>query len=63
VPTAVPVGLVDLPHHRIWDSLIVSDAQTAGCSTLLTEEDLQHELEIDGLRIANPFRTTVGSVS
>ena len=45
-----------------WDSLIVAAAQSAGCETLLTE-DLRHDLEIDGLRIADPFRTAVGSVS
>ena len=45
-----------------WDSLIVAAAQAARCSTLLTE-DLQHDLEVDGLRIADPFRTPVGSVS
>jgi predicted nucleic acid-binding protein len=45
-----------------WDALIVSAAQAAGCVTLLTE-DLQHGLEIDGLVVADPFRTPVGSVS
>jgi predicted nucleic acid-binding protein len=45
-----------------WDSLIVAAAQAAGCEALLTE-DLQHGLDIDGLRVADPFRTTVGSLS
>ncbi len=45
-----------------WDSLIVAGAQAAGCEALLTE-DLQHGLDIDGLRVADPFRTTVGSLS
>jgi predicted nucleic acid-binding protein len=45
-----------------WDSRIVAAAQTAGCGTLLTE-DLQHDLDIDGVRVADPFRTPVGSVS
>jgi predicted nucleic acid-binding protein len=31
------------------------------CEALLTE-DLQHGLDIDGLRIADPFRTAVGSL-
>ena len=44
-----------------WDSLIVAAAQAAGCEALLTE-DLQHGLDIDGLRVADPFRTTVGSL-
>jgi predicted nucleic acid-binding protein len=45
-----------------WDALIVSAAQAAGCGILLTE-DLQHDLDIDGLRVVDPFRTPVGSVS
>jgi predicted nucleic acid-binding protein len=44
-----------------WDSMIVAAAHAAGCETLLTE-DLQHDLVIDGLRIADPFRTPVGSL-
>ena len=44
-----------------WDSLIVAAAQAAGCETVLTE-DLQHGLDIDGLRIADPFVTSVGSL-
>ena len=44
-----------------WDSLIVGAAQAAGCEALLTE-DLQHGLEIDGLHVADPFRTPVGSL-
>jgi predicted nucleic acid-binding protein len=44
-----------------WDSLIVAAAQAAGCETLLTE-DLHHGLEIDGLRVADPFRTPVSSL-
>jgi predicted nucleic acid-binding protein len=43
-----------------WDSLIVAAAHAAGCDVLLTE-DLQHDLVIDGLRIADPFRTPIGS--
>ncbi len=37
-----------------WDSLIVAAAIAQDCSTLLTE-DLQHGLQIDKLRVANPF--------
>ena len=44
------------------DSLIVAAAQAAGCEAVLTEH-LQHGLEIDGLRIADPFQTAVGSLS
>lgn len=38
-----------------WDSLIVAAAIAQDCSTLLTE-DLQHGLQIDNLRVVNPFR-------
>lgn len=37
-----------------YDSLIVASALTAGCNQLLTE-DLQHDQEIEGLVIRNPF--------
>ena len=37
-----------------WDSLIVSSAQQQGCEWLLSE-DLQHNQQIDGVRILNPF--------
>jgi predicted nucleic acid-binding protein len=37
-----------------WDSLIVASALLQDCQTLLTE-DLQNGLEINGLRILNPF--------
>ncbi len=36
------------------DSLIVAAALEAGCRRLLTE-DLQHDQQIDGLTIQNPF--------
>lgn len=45
-----------------WDSLIVAAAQAAACEAILTE-DLRHGLEVDGLRIADPFQTPVGSIS
>lgn len=38
-----------------WDSLIVAAAKVADCSYVLTE-DLQHEQDLDGLRVINPFR-------
>lgn len=37
------------------DSLIVAAALEAGCQRLLTE-DLQHDQQIDGLTIQNPFK-------
>jgi predicted nucleic acid-binding protein len=53
--------LEDRFELSFWDSLIVAAAETAGCSALLTE-DLQHDLDIDGLRVVDPFRTAVGSL-
>jgi len=43
-------------QHRLswWDALVVAAAQQARCTTLLTE-DLQDGLELDGLRVVNPF--------
>ncbi len=37
-----------------WDALMVASAQQQGCTLLLTE-DLQHDQQIDGVRIINPF--------
>jgi predicted nucleic acid-binding protein len=37
-----------------WDALIVAAAQLAGCSVLMTE-DMQDGLQLDGLRLMNPF--------
>jgi len=44
-------------RHQLswWDSLIVSAAQMAGCSWLLTE-DLEHHRLFDGVRVVDPFR-------
>ncbi|MBN8505969.1 MAG: PIN domain-containing protein [Burkholderiales bacterium] len=39
-----------------WDALMVAAAQQLGCTHLLTE-DLQHDQQIDSLRIVNPFLT------
>jgi predicted nucleic acid-binding protein len=38
-----------------WDALMVAAAQQLGCTLMLTE-DLQHDLQIDRLRIVDPFR-------
>lgn len=40
-----------------WDSLIVASARAQQCEILLSE-DLQDGLNIDGLRVMNPFSTT-----
>jgi predicted nucleic acid-binding protein len=53
--------LEDRYRLAFWDSLIVAAAQSAGCEVVLTE-DLQAGLEIDGLRIVDPFQTPVGSL-
>ena len=37
-----------------WDALMVAAAQHMGCTLLLTE-DMQHDQQIDGVRIVNPF--------
>lgn len=37
-----------------YDSLIVAGAQVAGCRVLFSE-DLQHDQDLDGLRVVNPF--------
>jgi predicted nucleic acid-binding protein len=37
-----------------WDALIVCSAAAAGCVRLLSE-DMQHDREIAGLRIENPY--------
>jgi predicted nucleic acid-binding protein len=40
-----------------WDALVVAAAKLADCSLLLSE-DLQHDQDLDGLRIINPFRVS-----
>ncbi len=37
-----------------WDALMVAAAQQQGCTYLLSE-DLQHEQQLDGVRVLNPF--------
>lgn len=46
--------LQDRFRFSFWDSLIVAAAQAAECRYLLTE-DLQHDQELDGLTVVNPF--------
>lgn len=38
-----------------WDALMTAAALQQGCNLLLTE-DLQHDQQIDGVRIVNPFK-------
>jgi predicted nucleic acid-binding protein len=45
-----------------WDALIVAAARTAGCTHVLSE-DLQHDQDLDGVRIANPFLVPPGPLA
>lgn len=47
----------DRYHISFWDALIAAAAKAASCRWLLTE-DLQHNQELDGLTIVNPFQRT-----
>ena len=40
-----------------WDALIVSSAHQQGCAYLLSE-DLQHDQQIDAVRVINPYLST-----
>ena len=53
--------LEDRFGFSFWDSLIVAAVHMASCDVLLTE-DLQHEADIDGVRILDPFRLPIGEV-
>jgi predicted nucleic acid-binding protein len=51
------LAAIDLHRLRslsFWDALVTTTASFAGCERLLTE-DLQHGLELSGLRVENPF--------
>jgi predicted nucleic acid-binding protein len=37
-----------------WDALVVAAAHVARCDVLLSE-DLQHGLDLDGVRVVDPF--------
>lgn len=50
--------LSDSAQISYWDALIVITARLAGCTTLYTE-DLNHGQQIHGVRILNPFKTTI----
>lgn len=43
-----------LNQLSFWDSLIISAAKSANCTTIYTE-DLQHNQRIGNVRICNPF--------
>ena len=45
-----------------WDSLIAAAARSAGCRFLLTE-DLQHDQDLNGVRVLSPFIARPSSFS
>ena len=45
-----------------WDALIVASASAAGCTHLLTE-DLQHDQDLDGVVVVNPFLRQPGRLA
>lgn len=47
--------LKDRHHFSFYDSLIISAALRANCTTLFSE-DLQHKQQIDSMVIINPFK-------
>lgn len=44
-----------------WDSLIIASAQQLGCTYLLSE-DLQHDQELEELRVIDPFRLSPADI-
>jgi predicted nucleic acid-binding protein len=54
-------GLSDRYGFSWWDAQIVAAARRADCAILLSE-DMQHGLEIEGLRIVNPFLNPEGGM-
>ena len=44
-------------HHGYgwWDSMLLASASLAGCDFFLSE-DMQHQQDIDGMTILNPFK-------
>ena len=57
-PTLIEQGIDRSISSQVsfWDALILVAAANAGCDELLTE-DLSDGQIVDGVRIANPFRT------
>lgn len=45
-----------------WEALIVPAAQQAGCTHLLTE-DLDHNQDMDGVRLIDPMQVKSGALS
>jgi predicted nucleic acid-binding protein len=66
VPVDQPVptsawSIEDRHGLSFWDALVAAAAHEARCEVLLTE-DLQHGMDLDGVRVADPFRTAVGAI-
>ncbi len=66
-PLLVDEATVDLAweiqdQHPLsyWDALMVAAARQQGCAVMLTE-DLQHGLQLGGVRIVDPFREPPGA--
>jgi predicted nucleic acid-binding protein len=49
------IDLHRLHGFSFWDALVIQTARQSGCVVLFSE-DMQHQQEIDGVRIVNPFR-------
>jgi predicted nucleic acid-binding protein len=49
------IDLYRMHAFSFWDSMIVHTARKSGCRILLSE-DMQHEREIYGIQIVNPFQ-------
>ncbi len=67
-PVQIDEGILDAAWSiedrfglSFWDALVVAAAHDAGCAFLLTE-DLKHGADLDGVKVADPFRTPVGSI-
>jgi predicted nucleic acid-binding protein len=54
--------LQDRIGFSYWDALMVAAAQQQGCRYLLTE-DLQHQQQIDGVQVLNPFLVGPGQLA
>ncbi|HEX4960641.1 MAG TPA: PIN domain-containing protein [Thermoanaerobaculia bacterium] len=54
--------LQDRYDLSFWDCLIAAAARIAGCRFLLTE-DLQHDQDLNGVRVLNPFIARPSSFS
>jgi predicted nucleic acid-binding protein len=48
------IDLYRLHGFSFWDALILRSAKQAGCSVLFSE-DFQHQREVDGVHVVNPF--------